>query len=114
MQKALEGFVAKSQFELSLDDDRQVIPLRQQDLHTLEPDSTVVMSVVVFGDITVRGVKCPLCKAFIPLAEKKARILWYVSPLLVLLSASDFHMLAGHAIKMSKSAKRSGRVAIES
>ncbi|KAJ3516529.1 hypothetical protein NMY22_g14186 [Coprinellus aureogranulatus] len=61
----LERFLEHRLFELSRDSGKAVALVSEEDLTTLEKDSTLVMSVIAFRTITVEGIQCPLCKQYI-------------------------------------------------
>ncbi|KAJ3526788.1 hypothetical protein NMY22_g10028 [Coprinellus aureogranulatus] len=68
----LERYVGRDLFELSRNDSRQVTLVTQQDLSTLDQDSTLVMSVISYcpAQDLEDGIKCPLCKNAIRAREK--------------------------------------------
>lgn len=74
----LERYVQRNLFELSRMDQGAAL-VTEKELASLERDSTVVMSVVIFSKRKADGVECPLCKSYIIVKDKGAdRVLWYV------------------------------------
>ncbi|KAJ3516527.1 hypothetical protein NMY22_g14188 [Coprinellus aureogranulatus] len=66
----LEQYLGHNLFELSRDSGDEVTVVTEQDLPTLDKDSKLVVSVVAFRRITVKGIQCPLCKRYIAVSFK--------------------------------------------
>ncbi|KAJ3543684.1 hypothetical protein NMY22_g3049 [Coprinellus aureogranulatus] len=70
---ALKRYLGHKRFELSQDLGHRLALLDEKDLVTLERDSTLIVSVVAIRRTTVKGVKCPWCAHFIPIALTSQR-----------------------------------------
>ncbi|KAJ3502979.1 hypothetical protein NMY22_g18408 [Coprinellus aureogranulatus] len=61
----LERYLNHDLFELSRDSGNELALVTEEELMTLENESTLVMSVIAFRTITKEGIQCPLCRNFI-------------------------------------------------
>jgi hypothetical protein len=72
----LERYVNRNLLEVSMDDDREVTVIGEKELGSLDSDSTVVISVVMFSTRPVGQAVCPLCKGIIAGNADAKRVLW--------------------------------------
>ncbi|KAJ3528163.1 hypothetical protein NMY22_g9523 [Coprinellus aureogranulatus] len=68
----LERYLRHNLFEISRESGREVRLVTEQDLMTLDKDSTLVMSIITFTGIAVEGMQCPLCKNYIAISIRGA------------------------------------------
>ena len=72
----LERYVNRNLFEVSMDDNREVTVIGEQELGSLGSESTVIISVVMFRTRSVGQVECPLCNGTIVGNASAKRVLW--------------------------------------